>query len=508
MSASIFSGYEVSHVGHAVHGKTAISVVVGHSTVYTTGSDNTVALWDINTFVCRKRFKKHKGWVTRCALSPDESYIACCAMDTVYVYALAGELYSTVCEFKAHSSQIFGLAWSPVDNFLATGCDDGSVRLWKVSDLLKVGRPGAGKSHYLEYSAKVARPGDKVSGVDGHTDGVISIAFNFEGTEFLTASKDSKIIRWVCPGHREVSQEDLLMRRYLGHTDEVLSVQWNEVGSRFVSCGKDATVMVWSPEQPIPLVVLRGHVHTVYSAVFVPCVPTGSQNHGIQRIISAGHDQQMRVWHVDDDGGYNMVCQVPTGTNSWTIGLAASYDGKKLVTVTTDSDKHVIFWGIVLSSANVMNKIRNSINGMSERVRRFSAPIIESILHPPSNGNISKHADTNVNKAISVSVSVEQCGRIDSRIPIQPSASAAIEQQPSLSGAEVVAKYGKSLPDAEESADSIPLEPSPAKPREVPPSVRPLGKEGEAKFWLNKNPMNMDSQAILGETPDLDGDED
>lgn len=77
-----------------------------------------------------------------------------------------------------------------------------------------------------------------------------------------------------------------------------------------------------------------------------------------------------------------------------------------------------------------------------------------------------------------------------------------------MSGAEVVAKYGKSLPDAEESADSIPLEPSPAKPREVPPSVRPLGKEGEAKFWLNKNPMNMDSQAILGETPDLDGDED
>lgn len=101
-----FSGYTIKHIESNCHGKTVLDVVVGRSTIFTGGSDCSVAVWDIRTFQCIKRISNLDGWVVKCVLSPQEDFLLCCASDKMYFFEIASGEYSKVCEITTQTGVV------------------------------------------------------------------------------------------------------------------------------------------------------------------------------------------------------------------------------------------------------------------------------------------------------------------------------------------------------------------------------------------------------------------
>ncbi|NJN98304.1 MAG: hypothetical protein HC875_31555 [Anaerolineales bacterium] len=73
----------------------------------------------------------------------------------------------------------------------------------------------------------------------GHSDEVISVAWNPDGRQLASASSDQTVIIWdVVTGK--------LKTRLRGHTRTVASVAWSLDGQRLASAAEDHTVIIWN----------------------------------------------------------------------------------------------------------------------------------------------------------------------------------------------------------------------------------------------------------------------
>ncbi|HKR48451.1 MAG TPA: TIR domain-containing protein [Pseudonocardiaceae bacterium] len=75
-----------------------------------------------------------------------------------------------------HTGTVYSVVFSPDGHTLATGSDDGTVRLWNVSD--------------------PAHPTPLGQPLTGHTNGVLSVAFSPDGHTLATGSIDSTVRLW------------------------------------------------------------------------------------------------------------------------------------------------------------------------------------------------------------------------------------------------------------------------------------------------------------------------
>ncbi|MDX1970710.1 MAG: hypothetical protein SFV23_26320, partial [Planctomycetaceae bacterium] len=71
------------------------------------------------------------------------------------------------------------------------------------------------------------------------------------------------------------------------HSNYVLSVAWNHDGSRIASASADKTVRIWDPSDPQHPLLLQGHSSAVNSVAW---------NHDGSRIASASRDGTVRIW--------------------------------------------------------------------------------------------------------------------------------------------------------------------------------------------------------------------
>ncbi|WP_329249136.1 WD40 repeat domain-containing protein [Streptomyces sp. NBC_01478] len=111
------------------------------------------------------------------------------------------------------------VAFQPVTYLMATGGDDGIVRVWdSVSGTLQFTRTG-------------------------HTGPVTAVAFSPDGDTLATGSEDRTVRLWDT-STLDVVPVDILT----GHTDEVTSVAFSPHGRTVASASLDSTVRLW----PIP----------------------------------------------------------------------------------------------------------------------------------------------------------------------------------------------------------------------------------------------------------------
>jgi WD40 repeat protein len=151
------------------------------------------------------------------------------------------------------------VAFSPGGHLLATGHDDGLVRLWDAERavLLRV--------------------------LEGHFGRVRSVAWSPDGTRLASGSSDNTVRLWsVATGN------SLAVLR--GHLGPVTSVSWSRDGRFLASSGYDGTLRVWEPS--------TGHCLAVYVAT-----PTGA------------------VVYRPSDGRYRIQGD-PAGRVAYTFGLA------------------------------------------------------------------------------------------------------------------------------------------------------------------------------------------
>ncbi|UCJ12398.1 MAG: hypothetical protein JWS08_00775 [Phormidium sp. PBR-2020] len=111
------------------------------------------------------------------------------------------------------------------------------------------------------------------SKLEAHSNWVISIALNSDGTQIVSASNDGSVRLW------DVATGELL-HSFDGHQAPVHSTEFNNQGTQVVSAAWDGTLKLWDVATGELLHSLDGHSGSVFSAKF--------NDQGTQ-IVSAWH---------------------------------------------------------------------------------------------------------------------------------------------------------------------------------------------------------------------------
>ncbi|KAJ7138266.1 WD40-repeat-containing domain protein [Mycena epipterygia] len=99
----------------------------------------------------------------------------------------------------------------------------------------------------------------------GHTSGVSSVCFSYDGTRIISGSKDGTLHLW------DAQTGALIVGPLAGHNGFVQSVHFSPDAARIVSGSSDNTVRIWDADTGVPvLVLLEAHTESVECLHFSP----------------------------------------------------------------------------------------------------------------------------------------------------------------------------------------------------------------------------------------------
>jgi WD40 repeat protein len=167
--------------------------------------------------------------------SPDAALVAAGSDELSVWEAESGALRAS----WPQPSWVTAVAFQPGGGLLATGHDDGSVRLWDL-----------------------ARQ-ELVRQLKGHGRSISALAFRGDGRRLASAGEDRAIRVWDVDSGAAVGS-------LLGHHDRIPALAWHPNGQRLLSAGWDTTARVWDVETGEPIILLNSHAGQVQAVAVSP----------------------------------------------------------------------------------------------------------------------------------------------------------------------------------------------------------------------------------------------
>ena len=301
-----------------------------------------VRVWREEGKLLHLAWQAHTDTTLALALSPDELTLA------------SGSDDGSVKLWEVESSALLGLGWntkgtmclafSPDGRLLASGGVDATVRLWNPKlgpPLEELPHPSPVLSLAWSPDGRLLASGDFagttrlwemqhtgparcVQTLSGHTNLVRGLAFAPDGSRLASASWDSTVKLWELASGR-------CLQTLVGHTERLQALAWSPDGGTLASGSFDHTIRLWNGQEGSSRVVLQGHSADVYSLAFTP---------DSRHLLSGSNDGTLRLWEVES----SQCVRVMQGSVASFYDLDWSPDGTQLASGGTDT--LVIIWDV------------------------------------------------------------------------------------------------------------------------------------------------------------------
>jgi WD40 repeat protein len=278
----------------------ALAVAPNDAAIYAGGRPGYLAAWDLETGERTRLFEGFEGTIDAVALNSQGTHIGCCGWKEQNVVVFDTQTGEKAAEFQTETN-VRCVRFSPDDQWLAAGGEDGTLRLWDW------------------------RTDADPTSVPTGPQAVYDVAFSPDGCGGDWRSKEPGHVTFWKRGDAAGSWSEV--RRLTEHTQAVRTVTFNRDGSRLASAGEDGLVIIWDAEKHVPVARLKNAA----GVRPVDFSPSGD------RLAVGLHDGTINIW---DIARHEIVQRFQSEDD--VFALSCSRDGSVLFSVS--GEQRIELW--------------------------------------------------------------------------------------------------------------------------------------------------------------------